>query len=639
MAGPIWGVLVVHGVGDTGPGVTLEAILPTLRQTTRGGLTEIAQPETRLLPEPKPELPPKQPVPPPTAQATSGVPLGSRFPVHLRRFRVETPQSGDPAQAAFAEVFWADLSTAGEGTLRLLLRLFTAIFDLRYIPYVAAACPDVYTARWLRLVLYGISWLLCGPIAALTAVMMYMLAARFAAAKASSLFGVAVATAPGPRGVFVLASIGLVLGIGLWVLRRARKWRGHWAFVTGWIVFAAAGNVVLAFAWAKPFSNHLAALRDVLQLVFVVLGVLTVIAFLAWIVARIEARIRRRHRARPALDAALTATVLQVALWVLVVPALGAVPLRQWAPELVSGKDDLFAKVLTGFVQNLAFAGLVVACAAAVWLWRAAWVRSHRSADRGIPRLLVNDVLVYIILGVCLAGSVATVYAVITDTERLGGLFSEHRYRAVLVVLAIITVISALFQKGLRNALHILMDVVSHFSRERLPVPRFADVTANTNPAGFMIQQRLEARFRSALEEVLQLGDVTHLTVVAHSQGTMIAIDVLWLEWAARRLAGKEVYLVTMGSPFTHLYQHYFPHRYPPLFSPGGSSEDWGTDLRRTVRSWLNVYRVDDFVGTYVDGDDTSAFPINTSLAAGGHTGYWRQREALEAMRPYLPGR
>ena len=120
----------------------------------------------------------------------------------------------------------------------------------------------------------------------------------------------------------------------------------------------------------------------------------------------------------------------------------------------------------------------------------------------------------------------------------------------------------------------------------------------------------------------------------------MIAIDVLWLEWARRRLAGVQVDLVTMGSPFTHLYQYYFPNRYPPLFVGNNlHTQEWGSDLDSTVNCWLNIYRVDDFVGTHIDGRGLGTFPSNRCIPADGHTGYWHQREALQAMSECLPGR
>ena len=185
------------------------------------------------------------------------------------------------------------------------------------------------------------------------------------------------------------------------------------------------------------------------------------------------------------------------------------------------------------------------------------------------------------------------------------------------------------------------MDVVSHFYRPHLPVPTPLRAAEPIELDVFTTQQRIEARFRLVIQEVLRPGNVTHLTVVAHSQGSVTAIDVLWLEWAANLLAGKVVYLITMGSPFTHLYQYYFPHRYPPLFvGPTRSQLNplWGSWIQKTVRSWANIYRVDDFIGTHIEGDGAGNFPRNYCVAAGGHTWYWREQGVLHLMLPYLPG-
>src|SRR5690606_19018281 len=68
------------------------------------------------------------------------------------------------------------------------------------------------------------------------------------------------------------------------------------------------------------------------------------------------------------------------------------------------------------------------------------------------------------------------------------------------------------------------------------------------------------AHFRDKLETRPKL------TLISHSQGTMIAIEVLndpELAWLSSSFS--EIRLVTMGSPFAHLYQHYFQHLYPQL--------------------------------------------------------------------------
>jgi hypothetical protein len=131
---------------------------------------------------------------------------------------------------------------------------------------------------------------------------------------------------------------------------------------------------------------------------------------------------------------------------------------------------------------------------------------------------------------------------------------------------------------------------------------------------------------------------VTRLTILAHSQGTVIALDVLWLEWARNVLAGCKVNFITMGSPITHLYQHYFPCRYPALFTGGKLSPKWGHWLDTTVSEWLNVYRLDDYIGKEVSGRD--GFPANVPSTVGGHTGYWGDKAVGDLLRKegVLPG-
>ena len=145
-------------------------------------------------------------------------------------------------------------------------------------------------------------------------------------------------------------------------------------------------------------------------------------------------------------------------------------------------------------------------------------------------------------------------------------------------------------------------------------------------------------------------GHVTRLTVVAHSQGTIIALHTLYLEWTRERLKASGVrldglpklQLVTLGSPFTHLYQHYFPRRYPPLFDDPHAvtafNEEGWFFLEETVGGWKNIYRVDDFVGTDIVGDAGNTFPRNQPIHAGGHIDYWSDRDALVEMLPLLPG-
>jgi hypothetical protein len=93
-----WGVVVVHGVGETQPGATVNAFVPTLL-----GLEEYKDKMTAAEPQ-EVEL-----VVDPSDRPSEDV----RFPMHLRRVLIRQPRDGTPRQAVFAEVFWADLAHAG----------------------------------------------------------------------------------------------------------------------------------------------------------------------------------------------------------------------------------------------------------------------------------------------------------------------------------------------------------------------------------------------------------------------------------------------------------------------------------------------------------------------------------------------
>jgi hypothetical protein len=116
--------------------------------------------------------------------------------------------------------------------------------------------------------------------------------------------------------------------------------------------------------------------------------------------------------------------------------------------------------------------------------------------------------------------------------------------------------------------------------------------------------------------------------VVAHSQGTLIAAEALELLADRRALAPsalatfcpRELKLVTMGSPIGHLYGHYFPRLY--RLKPA---------VTLHVNHWLNIYRRDDFIGTAI-GSAASTFPENLPIPPRGHTDYWRDRDALQAI-------
>jgi hypothetical protein len=164
-----WGVLVVHGVGDTGEGVTVGTFLWSLVNSGAGLIPDGVR-RVRWFPQPAAGGSSTAPTPPSVGSQPS------LFPVHLRYAKLTAP-AGAVTEAVFAEVYWADLSRVREGTLPLLYGIVSSIFFLRFIPDWAAYL-DGSLARWVRYLLHLGSWFLCGPIAALNA-LAYMLAGYF----------------------------------------------------------------------------------------------------------------------------------------------------------------------------------------------------------------------------------------------------------------------------------------------------------------------------------------------------------------------------------------------------------------------------------------------------------------------------
>jgi hypothetical protein len=74
------------------------------------------------------------------------------------------------------------------------------------------------------------------------------------------------------------------------------------------------------------------------------------------------------------------------------------------------------------------------------------------------------------------------------------------------------------------------------------------------------------------------------------------------------------------------------------------SPSSWAI-LQRLVTRWVNIYRMDDYIGTYIAPADSRVpldqqFPINRPIGAGGHTRYWHQPPtfALKELEGSLPG-
>jgi hypothetical protein len=267
-----WAVMVVHGVGDTGPGVTVDGFLGALRGA-RPNLKPDGKVEVHML---RDDPPPRPRSRPPDDAVTR------LFPVHVRRARIESAPAGGPGQAVFAEVYWADLSTIREGTVHLLLGLVATIFSLRYIADQAAVMPEVppgvrettpesvarWSARLLRFLLRITAFLLCGPVAAVSALTACVLAADYLVLH----YLKAESSATTETGLLVLGAVATVIaGVACWRCvceYSGTTWMRFWfwfgvasALMTEFVIWRldtavwslrwgqVIGAVIAAFAW------------------------------------------------------------------------------------------------------------------------------------------------------------------------------------------------------------------------------------------------------------------------------------------------------------------------------------------------------------------------------------------------------
>jgi hypothetical protein len=131
--------------------------------------------------------------------------------------------------------------------------------------------------------------------------------------------------------------------------------------------------------------------------------------------------------------------------------------------------------------------------------------------------------------------------------------------------------------------LHVLADVILYLARED---------TALSAPTRF--QERLAVLLTHLG------GKYDRIWVLAHSQGSVIALDVIRSQ---PRSVRKSLALITLGSPLGALYQRFL----------GCQLEEIG-DLR-----WINVYRSGDYVGGPIDLLNDK----NKMIGEGGHVNYW----------------
>jgi hypothetical protein len=211
-------------------------------------------------------------------------------------------------------------------------------------------------------------------------------------------------------------------------------------------------------------------------------------------------------------------------------------------------------------------------------------------------------------------------------------------------LVAVIVGVLGFFAGTLSRALDLLLDIITYFRRDSVSaiVRPFPGLETDEAPASLqgttdVQRQRIADRFRCLVAYLAKEHDIGQITIMAHSQGTITAIEQLKTidQWLGGGL--PKIRLITIGSPYSHIYQTYF-------------SNQFSAPAPEHVAKWINIYTVDDYVGTHVDESARKGTtPKNIEREAEardrklgnlppiGHNGYWTDEVVMQIIKDETP--
>ena len=649
-------VLVVHGVGDPEPGETLSRFTRSLAEETQ----PLYETQHTLWLNEKPDV-------------TESVSEIKTFPAHVREINF------GQQNVKLVEGFWGDLSQVRRGPIGVVLGIFQILFGLRYVAYVAGDQPGM-AAHWLKKLGLISSRMLHGPVMGVSFYLGILTLAVVGTQliwpqSYSGMFWTQVVLSC-CAGVAILAS-----QVGNRITRsRVVKRFWFWVTITTAFVTGIMAIRYITVDWHTSVAEYSGAKLPGLiwycRVLVVLLGLLWFVETLiviamgfCWAGALLHPKANRR-----ALHVAFLLPALAVGIWGQCMPLLW-VSVKEAVVKLV--KLEKFGALFDEAVPMLGVQFMMAMTMAVVTLGLLVHYLRRRAAinvasfQKGhrVPRLLVHPVLqttlgVCTMIGVSLVSWISFVENSGHDwhSDGLSNLMATANSYAIAVLTPLGGLILFVLPK-LRALFDIILDVVNHFYfratqiKDALDDDDDFDIRESTFEDGTLYFSRRDQILKRIKRILVHYRDqYSHrpdLLLVAHSQGTIDVIETLndpELDWL-RNSFGK-ITLVTMGSPASHLYQHYFGHFYPHF-----SDQFWGT-LHQHVDRWVNIFRVDDFVGLDIDfghppkhNDPSQILSIathstspesllpkcsNHPVGPRGHTNYWADTEVLEVLKKEL---
>ena len=634
-------VLVVHGVGEQEPGETIKQIVggalssqnlsgeaPVQVESDQFDLTEIDLPATRHETERRDNT------------------EGHLFPVHTARIK---PAAGGESETVFAEVYWADKSPAPVGAFWTIFDLIRMVLG---IGYLAMANVENTREKASILLVHSFTWLFFGVIAPLNALLLVGAAVLMLEGRVYS-----IGFQPENWPSLVLSANAIIAFILLifatwacFALRGANNYlrrvfgRGMvylCIFSIGWLYFVdpASGPLSLrheGFGHVELIKMDLfvAALVALLGLAWAVTVSLSLVINIAWFLGR-NIKIDDGGEGHRQFFAPICSAM--VLLWMVLAPAFWQAVQYvavSWSPtnEAQIDSSGLLGSAMSHYLghgaQTMAisvvFILLLIFVVGVVMLQRRRHKATLHRKSSAISRLLLNgpmqvvftlsNIAIWITVlhlielrpgnELCLTIWFAPIYGFLNSWVSV--------FSAGLLFLALLTYY---FANEVSNILGILRDVVvySTMSGCSLIKPKVID--------NYQLRAEIESRFDRVCRYIIQAEKPDALTILSHSQGTVLVTRWLTRYEVGEGLLPAETTFVTMGSPVTHLFRKYFKNEFP---IPADAFKSKGVD-------WYNIFRRDDFVGTYVEclKEGVTDFDI----PAGGHTGYFTDAYVWNILR------
>ncbi len=592
------------------------------------------------------------------ALQASNVPCAIAFKAASEVYRVRDPKSSDPLrtwgsftrrwpldgrEVHVCELYWADLSKVGTTTLTRLSALVQLFLESPYVlgrAFLDGSDKGIHKLiSWLIL---ASNWIMRWPLAGLNVAVFFTAFVAMALQQLGRMDLLFETTA---------ASLAVVATGGFLTFR---KWQ-HRKVGLSDLALASSGSAVslmavlgLGASVAQPSDlaspeHYLIISMWFILAVWAIWTGLIIAAVLLVILVGVKRLVIRAGPENPPLvrpAAAISLSLLLGMIWKLVLSVLGILvistlvtggaPASESCPAgtslraftLSNAPADCqlsFMKALLVDVSGLnvgALIGVALAVLSVVAVRNAGLRLFRERATAGmlwLPRLIANPLIVM------------TIFAGAFGTGALG---------LVIFYFMIVSVVE--MSDGF---VHIGRDLVDH---QYDPNPKSlagrleskkARVKARENGGykGFRRRRRIQARLEALMQDLMAANTFDRLVFFGHSQGTVILHDYLFNHGNFvdprhyQLLAGiDQIDVITIGSPLTHIYRYYF-RDYDSTVAP----EPGDAPLIGKIKSWTNLWRVDDPIGQNVDYLESIS---NVGLGPGGHTYYWKENQVCAKL-------